>query len=386
MPRASVSAEDHAANLDRRAEEARTKAMRQRIVIAMNNKPSVVPKLWAKLVSLGYDAETIKEVEQLPKSLAAQAVDRRRQVKKEVDEEMVRQSLEQETLGKPFQVKDPLPTKYWKLGELSIPMWRDKLLPRVEQRSLSAANLRALRGESGSKTSYCRIAEFITGLGAEFPLTGRYRCIEEIVTEFVSRSESRGRRGLDLPLPPDWERDGLFFVDEVNGAKKMVVDKQKWSGEEAEIPLDKLAPGGVPKKDELWIDSNWSEKKATLRRRGDSEAGYVLANDFEGHLIDCVADASNRVSPAKLFRKRALHNMEAKMEADDKDTNPDMNKCDLAAGMSTPKKAKVSTDDEDEASKEEPDETPQKDGLALPVPGPMLASYSEVGCAAPPAE
>mmetsp|Transcript_79445 Transcript_79445/g.246419 ORF Transcript_79445/g.246419 Transcript_79445/m.246419 type:complete len:83 (+) Transcript_79445:331-579(+) len=55
-------------------------------------------------------------------------------------------------------ITDPIPTKYWKLGDLRLVIWRDKLLPKIERMSHSSANLRQLQGDHGSKEAFAILA------------------------------------------------------------------------------------------------------------------------------------------------------------------------------------------------------------------------------------
>ena len=132
MPRRVCSAEEHAANLDRRAEEARLKSLKQKIVMAMDNRPSVVPKLWDKLVALGLDADSIQKTEeQCPKSFQLEAVKRRKEAK--VEEAKQSQTGVVHSDSSAFKPKEPIPTKYWRLNELSIPLVRVRVPPALER-------------------------------------------------------------------------------------------------------------------------------------------------------------------------------------------------------------------------------------------------------------
>ena len=82
MPRAKASAEEAAANLDRRAAEMRNAALKAKIVLCMKNRPSMIPQLWDKITSMGLDAESIKVPETVSKSFQAQAIERRKQEKR----------------------------------------------------------------------------------------------------------------------------------------------------------------------------------------------------------------------------------------------------------------------------------------------------------------
>ena len=166
MPRRACSAEEHAANLDSRAEEARLKSLKQKIVVAMYNRPSAVPKLWDKVVALGLDADSIQKAEeQCPKSFQLEAVKRRKEANVEEAKQSQTGVVHSDTNA--FKPKGPIPTKYWRLDELSIPLVRDRVPPALERSSLSSANPRQMKGEEGTKQAFCRVLEFVTGLGPQ---------------------------------------------------------------------------------------------------------------------------------------------------------------------------------------------------------------------------
>jgi hypothetical protein len=209
MPRVKCSPDQEVANLNRRATETANKTMRRSIEIALRNKPSVIKPLYDKMISLGVTDENLTEREDVPLSFAATAMVERQKSK----QELMPGSVKTEDLAScDFMIVDPLPERYWRLGSLSVPILL-KIVPKVEESTLSCANLRCMKCvETTTKDCLLKILDFSAGLTEDFAWVGRFRCVVAIGNLAVSRSIERGRRALDIPLPPFWPRDGIYFL------------------------------------------------------------------------------------------------------------------------------------------------------------------------------
>lgn len=272
----------------------------------MKNHPDIIPKLWEKCIALGYNDDTIKvpTSNPVPKSFQAEAMGKRKynQIKEEAAK--VEESLNADAGS--YTVVDAVPTKYWKMSELTVPIWRDRLLPRIETSSLSAANIRCIRDkEAASKEGLCRIAEFATGLSADFALTGRYRCLEQLAKLMVDRAQRRGRRCLDLPLPPRWPTDGIYFVQGYDEAQTGIIVCHKFLNQHVVVSRSSVA--GHSSLAELEVVYNWSEQKAAIGKKGQLEGMHILLNYFSTQEVQEESDSSNAkeafISPAKRYRR-----------------------------------------------------------------------------------
>lgn len=150
------------------------------------------------------------------------------------------------------------------LADLHINVWRQDLLPTIERAILGRANMKAMKDPSG-KTGLMRIYEFAKGIPPEtFALTGKYRDLRKVMKHSASRAGMLGRRVQTLHFPPDWPADGIFEVakDSEFGENQTIRIRHKFTDEVQTIPPVSAPPFSQP--DDLFIDCNWSEIKATL--------------------------------------------------------------------------------------------------------------------------
>ena len=110
--------------------------------------------------------------------------------------------------------KDWVPTKYWTLESLSVTLLISHILAPVEPQSFSRANLRSMKkyGQSASsKLGLLVLVEYTTGCDGGFELVGPLMYWPYLQSVLRVKSQQRGRRGMLLVLPADWDgKDGVY--------------------------------------------------------------------------------------------------------------------------------------------------------------------------------
>lgn len=299
MPRAKISEEEAVANLNRRASEALQGLRRKRIEIAMNMRPSVIEHLWEKLSSLGLTDDQLKTPEGQAKSLQARAHEEKRKRKAE------EQTVKAETAAQQYDETDTevlnlptlfVPDKCLTLESLPMSTLRDKVLPAIGGQVLSSHNLRSMLkdgGAVGMKLQCLRLWELCTGCQPDLALTGRLRCLNQIILFGQQRAEQRGHRAMSVTLPPVWEEAGLVELDPVKTERGEVRIKHRFTMQQVLI-----SPADVPPHQstaDLFIAQNWSEVRCSLASHlnpsGDRQ--HFLTNYFKGQSV--AVDEAGRV-------------------------------------------------------------------------------------------
>jgi hypothetical protein len=163
-------------NLNRRATETANRAMAKVIATALKMKPGTIKPLFDKLASMGITSENVHLRDGGPMSFQAQAIVNRGTGAKV---EQAAQDEVGDAAGSPRQgvhlITEAIPTKYYKLGDFSTVILRERILPAIEPVALSAGNLRGLK-ERGScaKEVLLDCLEFATGRDRGFKLVGPF--------------------------------------------------------------------------------------------------------------------------------------------------------------------------------------------------------------------
>ena len=277
MPRSGRpkrTAEEEIAELNLRASEAQKSLVRKRVLMAMTNRPSCIPQLWEKLVSMGINEENVKEKETVDERKSHLALSRQRAA------EMAQESktkvnaaltCPQSVLGK----------KYVDITSLSLPMLRE-ILCGIDGKSFSQANLKAAEKRMG-KEGYFKLIEFCTGLPPEHNLPPD-TTMASLVKLAKDRAVSRGLRCLDVQLPPDFASSGLYKMAAKDGGGVTVT--HQFTGEQADLDMQ----NGLPKHtttDQLRIINNHSEERSAIVSYEEPGAKYLLSRAFINHYVHC---------------------------------------------------------------------------------------------------
>lgn len=248
--------------------------------------------------ALGIDDEAIQTPEPIVRSFGAEAAQEkkcRKGMAAPVDEQ-----------SDGFAVVEALPSRYYTLGALSNAMLRDKVLPAIEPVALSAANLRASEKLLGGKEGLLHIIEFATGLCGDLGLIGRLRCLRELLALCTERNLLRGRRCIEMPVPPQWAQHGLFGIvggigEEVAGRVTIV---HKFTHEKVHVDVSLMPPHDLGT--DLYIEFNWSEQRAAVAsvKNASGDSRYSLCNVFAGHVKSELPIDSFTTPPAKGIKRQ----------------------------------------------------------------------------------
>lgn len=184
-----------------------------------------------------------------------------------------------------------VPTTYTTLGQLSIVLLTQRILGHLEPTVWSRGNLRALaqRGmREPSKANYCQLIEFATGCDCEYVINGQMRLWSKFLAYLEAQHVARGKRGLQIRLPPDWEARGLYGLAARDGE---VWVAHRYTGQELKVPMA-LFPEGT-KMEDLTVEANFSEKRARVTLKDGSLCeGFLLGGHFKQGSEACLVLAS----------------------------------------------------------------------------------------------
>ena len=228
--------------------------------------------------------------------------------------------------------KDWVPTKYWTLESLSVTLLISHVLAQVEPQAFSGANLRSMKkyGQAASsKLGLLVLVEYTTGCDGGFELVGPLRYWPYLQSVLRVKSEQRGRRGMLLVLPADWDgKDGVYGL---------IVEPGTVSTENPSTKKKVVIPAlDLPRFDDesdLYIKDNYSETRATIRSRTDVAHGGVPCARY---LPEFIAQPCYRLpAPPRIALSR---NRSLKMLEDGSATTPPKNKVEtaLALGSGSP--------------------------------------------------
>ena len=168
-------------------------------------------------------------------------------------------------------IEDVVPTKYYKLGQLSYSLLVTKVMPRLEPIAYSAQNLKSrLAGSVADKqATLLRRVEYDTGLGPDFSLSGKLRIWEVLLDFMVSCRDARNRRGRDLDWDGDYDGDdGVFKLAICDGSADDadIVVEHSLTGTQHKVARKLLAAGGSDPS-VFYVYKNFSEEGAEIRSR-----------------------------------------------------------------------------------------------------------------------
>ena len=155
-----------------------------------------------------------------------------------------------------------VPTKYWMLSSLSVNLLMERVLSKLEPRTLSAANLRAgLKNLKTDKQSILvQIVEKLTGVPGSFSLRGRFREWETLTRYLCALNEANGRLGTNIGMPPDWKgSDGEYGMSSVGTTLTLQCSR---TSAHVALAIDNFPAGA--KLEDVTIEHNYSNQSAVL--------------------------------------------------------------------------------------------------------------------------
>ena len=256
---AKLTAQEQAANYQRRARELSLKADCKQLEQLLAKHPHLASPLLQEAKNLGYCVDDDASAGLNGEIPSLQVAARREVVAAKRAKTALCDGGGTDGGADPAQPAT-VPTKYWTMGPLSVALLCNNVLSEMELVALSQANLRSMsvrgKGEHG-KHELLKIVRFATGLHADTPLVGNLREWKVLRDTVLERNATLGRRAMDLQLPPDWNAAGTYSMN-IEGDTLQV--KHKPFG--ATHAFNQELLGCEPSK---WnVECNWSEQRATL--------------------------------------------------------------------------------------------------------------------------
>ena len=205
------------------------------------------------------------------------------------------------------ELSRPVPMIYLTLGSTPARPWLEGIISRLEPVSLGKFALKALlkgRSKHVNKSDLLQLIERMTNYNVNTPFADDSRNIEEtMLPEMIQLNEMRGRPCRDLKLPFDWEKDGAYSLSAHQGAIWLSFKM---------LRICRALPSAIAKQitatGALYIDSNYSDRSATLRERATRfEFAIVTLFPEAGGNFDAVLDSPPRAKKPFMILDRDQH-------------------------------------------------------------------------------
>ena len=113
-----------------------------------------------------------------------------------------------------------------------------------------------------NKTALLKILEFTTGLDPSTSISSDERDVCSLERQLMDMNTRYGRRALNLNLPPDWTKQGVYSL--YTEEDKKIYVGNRFDAQRRLLP-DKFQEFPF---DQIYIDFNWSDNRANVRVRG----------------------------------------------------------------------------------------------------------------------
>ena len=165
-------------------------------------------------------------------------------------------------------------------------------LSRLNQRAMVSRNRRLPDG-----LELCKILEYVTNKDASCPI-GENRSLAFHVNVFQDLSLKYGRRGRDLPLPPQWSTDG-HYITYTKGNTVWLYKRTSDQSRQIDMKKYKLKQASS-----LHVVMNWSENRAQLHSFENERLEIVCKDMFPEQVKKPESPSGVKAPPAP--RKRSL--------------------------------------------------------------------------------
>jgi len=236
------------ANLSRRAAETRRAIALRNVHMILKANPWAAEETERFLNDLGLEVEgdqCASKGGEFQPSRFTMSVQKRDEDRKRKQQEQTEAMLDEHEGA---SIEDFVPTKYYKLGQLSYSLLTTKVMPTLEPSAYSTQNLKSrLAGSVADKqANLLRRVEYDTGLGPDFSLSGKLRIWQVLLDFMVSCRDARNRRGRDLDWASQYDGDAgvfklaicdgsdeadLFVQHSLTGSQHKVDWSVRWKGE-----------------------------------------------------------------------------------------------------------------------------------------------------------
>eukprot|EP00971_Amphidinium_carterae_P351917 6492336-Amphidinium_carterae.3 len=177
--------------------------------------------------------------------------------------------------------KDLIGPKHGTLGALTVKQLQERVMPALNASICSSANMSHMMRTIKSRDKVqvlLRHVEFFTGLSASFPLEAECSRWPGLLQRLRTECNRRGRLNARTVLPIDFEKHGLYVVDDLDESNDEVFVKMRYTR-----AVSKVGAGEFRKRPkslgDIGIRHNHSETLAELYC-GDADGVVALRGFF----------------------------------------------------------------------------------------------------------
>lgn len=261
-----LSLEEQAKILELRATECKQKAQRKFVNDILEKHPHVLSEIVAKIQALGFSESSIDQ-SPCAKSLQRAAANKRKGCKANLAM----------TDGVDIAL---IVTPYRRLDACSTAFLIENVLAHCEPAAMSEANFkRFLAGGMAMRNRelLLEIVEFSTGLPQDTPLSGKLATLVAFKQLCLERHLARGRRTRDLPLPPTWQKHGIYEIQKI--ADEFIEIKHRFL--ERTVRLSASDAPAVADECDYTLLFNFSELRCALADSKDHDQFVLLYPLFQ---------------------------------------------------------------------------------------------------------
>mmetsp|Transcript_35611 Transcript_35611/g.83271 ORF Transcript_35611/g.83271 Transcript_35611/m.83271 type:complete len:371 (+) Transcript_35611:63-1175(+) len=286
---------ERAQKLRQECAEQEREIMRADCVLAVNNHPEVIPKVWEVIKTFDISHESLAQEQPTgPKTAAG---------KKKAAKRMARA----QELAAVADPKDFIDTqKVPDLGSFKMVEYRTDFLPLLDKSAFSKANLIAAESAMG-KEGYLQVLEFSTGLPRDYPLADPMNSRKRVRDLLVEQQALRPGRTLGFSLPPTWGNEcGIFKL--LEGPDRLSVQlKHRWTGATFLVPSEELPQHECF--EDLFLDRNYSEERVAIASKMSTGPNdrYLCSRVCKSHTLSA-STLFMAESPESRKRRMALEN------------------------------------------------------------------------------
>jgi hypothetical protein len=262
-PKKGETAHQKVERLQKRAHELQTKVLYNKVVAMLNERPDLLPAVEQTLTSLGAHlggpATVCPEVTPSKRKASAEpscmkALEDKASPAHESGSQEIEDSAEGEDDGK-FLPKNAasfptMPVKHIKA-----------ILLAIEPVTFSTANMKGMMARGArdvGRAELLKLLEFCTNVAPTSTVAPEHKDVAVLHAYMQVLNKELGRRARDLTFPVNWEAQGIYTVQMLEGKPACAITRNDTKEEcQVAIPIDVKS---------VFVDCNWSELRATVRQ------------------------------------------------------------------------------------------------------------------------
>ena len=262
-PKKGETPHQKVARLQKKAHELQTKALYNKVVATLKQRPDLLPAVERTLLSLGasFDSSDGGSAVELP--LKRKATELPLAEMKAIED---KDCLEGDTQDPEPADEEETDGKFLPRNATSFPNMPHKhlkaILLAIEPVTFSAANMKSLVNRGArevGRAELLKLLEFCTNVAPGSTVASEHREVVALHAHMQMLNKDVGRRARDLTFTVNWETQGIYRVTMVDDKAACVVTRSDTNEfVQVAIPTDVKS---------LFIDCNWSEVRASVRQQ-----------------------------------------------------------------------------------------------------------------------